>query len=166
MNVKIPCLVVLCFLLYAHTHTLEAQSMASSLGLFVFPANDQTKEQQEQDEFECFNWAKQQTGYDPINPTVVEAEQVDTSPDGSMVGGSARGAAGGAAIGAIAGDAGKGAAIGATVGAIRGRRAKKYGDAVEQAQNEQAAAEATQALADEFNKAFSACMEGKGYTVK
>jgi len=102
----------------------------------------------------------------PLNPTVVQAEQVDTSADGTAVKGAAVGAAGGAAVGAIAGDAGKGAAIGATVGGVRGIRAKKGGDAQQQQANDQAAAATSTALADDYKKAYSVCMEGKGYTVK
>jgi hypothetical protein len=65
-----------------------------------------------------------------------------------------------------AGDAGQGAAIGAVAGGLRGRRAKTVGDEMEQQQNNQAAAAQTQEMMDNFNKAFSTCMEGKGYTVK
>ncbi len=109
----------------------EGTSIAKSLGIYVFPAKKQSAEQQSQDEYECYKWAVEQSGYDPINPTKVEAKQVDTSNDGSAVRGAARGAAAGVAIGAIAGDAGKGAAIGAAAGAIRGRRHKKMNDAYE-----------------------------------
>ena len=147
---------------------LDAQesTIAKGLGLYVFPSNDQDAEQQEQDEIACYKWGKEQTGVDPINPPQIEAEQVDTSPDGSAVRGAAGGAAAGAAIGAIAGDAGKGAAIGAVAGGLRGRRAKKYGDAVEQDQANKAAAQQTEELMNNFKKAFSACMTGKGYTVQ
>ncbi|MCK5872836.1 MAG: hypothetical protein KAG26_08420 [Methylococcales bacterium] len=144
----------------------NAQSMSKSLGLHVFPANNQDQATQEVDEAECYKWAINQTGYDPINPTVVQAEQVDTSADGTAVKSSARSAAGGAAIGAIAGDAGKGAAIGATVGGVRGIRAKKGGDAQQQQANDQAAATVSGDLKTDYNNAFSACMEGKGYSVK
>ena len=71
-----------------------------------------------------------------------------------------------AAIGAIAGDAGKGAAIGAVAGGLRGRRAKVVGDEMEQQQNDAAAAAQEKEMMDNFKKAFTACMEGKGYTVK
>jgi len=37
---------------------------------------------------------------------------------------------------------------------------------VQQQRNNQAAAAAEKELMDNFKKAFSACMEGKGYTVK
>ncbi len=140
--------------------------ISKSLGVYVFPSNNQDKATQEADEMACFNWAKEQSGYDPINPTKYVGEKVDTSADGSAVVGAAKGAAAGAAIGAIAGDTGKGAAIGAVAGGIRGRRAKKVGDQRQKQANDNAASAASAAAAADYNKAFSACMEGKGYTVK
>ena len=78
-------------------------------GMYVFPAKGQDSTQQNKDESDCYTWAVQQSGVDPLNPLKVEAAQVPTGPDDDAVGGAARGAAGGAAIGAICGDAGKGA---------------------------------------------------------
>ncbi|MCA0931977.1 hypothetical protein LCM02_05910 [Lutimonas saemankumensis] len=153
-------------LLFGSLSSIQAQGIASSLGLYVFPANNQDAATQEADEMACFKWAKEQTGYDPMNPTVYQGAQVDRSADGSAVGGAALGAAGGAAIGAIAGDAGKGAAIGAVVGGVRGRRSKVVGDEMQQQANDQAAAQASKDAANDYNKAFAVCMEGKGYTVK
>ena len=140
--------------------------VSKSLGLYVFPANNQDQATQETDEFTCFKWAKEQTGYDPMNPPKYVPNQVDQSPDGSAVKGAAVGAAGGAAIGAIAGDAGEGAAIGAIVGGVRGRRAKKASNQQQQQANNNAAVAASADAKNDYNKAFSACMEGKGYTVK
>ena len=159
-------LVVLVGIVYLSGQSVIAQSLSNSLGVYVFPANNQNQATQDADESECYKWAINQTGYDPLNPTVVQGAEVDTSADGSALRGSARGAAGGAAIGAIAGDAGKGAAIGATVGVVRGARGKKAGDAQQQQANDQAAAAASADMAADYNKAFSVCMEGKGYTVK
>lgn len=162
-------IVLLVIIAFTCSIDLSAQgttSIASSLDLYVFPSNNQDQDQQESDELACYKWAKEQTGVDPMNPPQVQAEQVDRSPDGSMVVGGAKGAAAGAAIGAIAGDAGQGAAIGAVVGGLRGRRAKKTGDAVEQQYNNISADAQEQEMMDSFKKAFSACMEGKGYTVK
>ena len=144
----------------------QADGIAKSLGLYVFPSDGQDAATQEADEMACFIWAKQQSGYDPLNPPQVVGTEVDRSADGSAVVGAAGGAAAGAAIGAIAGDAGQGAAIGAVVGGIRGRRAKVVGDEMQQQANNQAAAQKQKELADNYNKAFAACMEGKGYTVK
>lgn len=165
---KIYSLLVFIILIFGFKHTALAQetTLASGLGLFVFPSNDQDKEQQDADEYACYKWAKEQTGVNPLNPPEVQAEQVDRSVDGTAVRGAAGGAAAGAAIGAIAGDAGKGAAIGAVAGGLRGRRAKVVGDEVKQQQNNAAAAGATEEMMNNFKKAFSACMEGKGYTVK
>jgi hypothetical protein len=146
--------------------TTTTSSFAKSLGIYVFPAKNQDKATQEKDDADCYRWAVEQSGIDPVNPPKVEAAQVDTSPDGTAVVGAAKGAAAGVAIGAIAGDAGKGAAIGAVAGGLAGRRAKKVGDAQEQQKNDQAAAQQTTAMMDSFKKAFTACLEGKGYTVK
>ena len=159
-------LVVLVGIVYMSGQNVMAQSLSKSLGVYVFPANNQDQATQDADESECYKWAINQTGYDPINPTVVQSDQVDTSADGTAVRSSARGAAGGAAVGAIAGDAGKGAAIGATVGGARGIGAKKGGDAQKQQANDQAASNASADLAADYNKAFAVCMEGKGYSVK
>lgn len=144
----------------------DNNGIAQSLGLYVFPSKNQNPEQQAKDEAECFTWAKNQTGVDPLNPPKVPTEKVDTSPDGSAVVGAAGGAAAGAAIGAIAGDAGEGAAIGAIVGGLRGRRASMASKQHQQAANNQAAATAEKGAMDNYKKAFTACMEGKGYTVK
>ena len=141
-------------------------SLTAKLGMYVFPANDQTPDQVNKDENDCYAWAVQQSGVDPLNPPEVQAEQVATGPDGAMIRGGARGAAGGAAIGAIAGDAGKGAAIGAVVGGVRGRRAKSAGDAAAQQQADATAQQTEANLMNSFKKAFSVCLEGKGYTVK
>jgi hypothetical protein len=91
--------------------------------------------------------------------------KADSATAGAGIKGAARGAAGGAVVGAIAGDAGTGAGVGAVVGVASGRKAKKQA----KKQAEQQAAEQSQAWAagqiDTFKKAFSACVEGKGYTV-
>lgn len=146
--------------------TAQSTGIAKSLGVYVFPSKNQSVETQNADESACYAWAKEQTGYDPLNPPKIEAAPVDTSPDGSAIVGGAKGAAGGAAIGAIAGDAGKGAAIGAVVGGVRGRRQSKHADAAQAQGNSQAAANQSAALLNDYKKAFSACMEGKGYTIK
>jgi outer membrane lipoprotein SlyB len=130
---------------------------------FVYPQKGQSKEQQQKDEYECYQWAKQQTGVDPM------ASAPSAPPASAPKGGAVRGAAGGAALGAvggaIAGDAGKGAAIGAGVGAAGGairkrRAARKQADAQEQQQA------ANQERRTTYQRAFGACMEGRGYTVK
>ncbi|HJT19855.1 MAG TPA: glycine zipper family protein [Nitrospira sp.] len=133
----------------------------AGLDVFVYPSKGQTKEQQEQDEFACYKWSKEQTGFDPTQ-TVQQA--APPPQHGQVVGGAARGAALGAIGGAIAGDAGKGAAIGAAVGGTAGAM-RRRGQARQ--------AEAAQAKAEEkyeasvagYKRAFTACMTGRDYTV-
>lgn len=139
-------------------------SSAASVGLFVNPKNNQTPQQQAEDENTCYLRAQQQTGVDPTAAPAAPAEA--PKKQGGAVKGSARGAAGGAAIGAIAGDAGTGAAIGATAGAVRGRRQqKKANKQAEQNATQQAQAQEQQKL-DSFRRAFSSCIDAKGYSVK
>lgn len=141
-------------------------AVAKKMGVYVFPTKSQTAEQQEKDKSECYTWAVQQSSYDPINPTVVQAKQVETGPDGAGVAGAAGGALVGTAIGAVSGDAGKGAAIGAISGAVLGRRRGNMAKASEQKKANNQAASTNKELEEGFIKAFSACLEAKNYTVK
>ena len=42
---------------------------------YVYPANGQSPEQQQNDEAACYSWAVQQTGVDPANPPTQQAAQ-------------------------------------------------------------------------------------------
>ena len=153
----------------------SSASPAAQLGVYVFPARSQSGEQQQLDQLRCYDWAKGQTHVDPLanatSPTVVVTGP--PPPSAPPVGHSAaRGAAGGAIFGAIAGNAGAGAAIGGAVGAVRGSRQQQAAEE-QRAAHDQAVADAVQqanaraaARREEFNKAFAACLTGKGYTVQ
>lgn len=148
-------------------------SRAQQMGLYVFPSAGQEKGVQLSDEQQCYEWAQQQSGIDPTTVTAntdsaarASGDKAASATTGATVGGAARGAAAGALIGAAAGDAGKGAAIGAAAGAVGGRRAKKRAEAqAENAGANQAVAVANDKIV-QFKKAMTACLEGKGYTVK
>ncbi len=129
---------------------------------YVYPAKGQSAEQMEKDKYQCYGWGKQQTGFDPMNPPVVSTGQANT---GRVVGGAAKGAAGGAVIGAIAGDAGKGAAIGAVTGtAARGMRNRQaVGQQQQQAQQQSAS---IAQMRSEYDRAYAVCLEGRGYSVR
>lgn len=129
----------------------------------IYPAKGQSQKQMEKDKHSCYGWAKNQTGFDPMQPP--PAAQAPPQPQGERVRGAARGAAGGAAIGAIAGDAGKGAAAGAVGGTMVGgmRQRQKKRQSAEAQQQQTANYEAQR---NNYNRAFGACMEGRGYTVK
>ena len=141
-------------------------SLNKSLGVYVFPAKDQKPDQQAMDEQACYTWAVEQSGVDPLNMPATKPDTVATGPDGSAVKGAAKGAVAGVAIGAIAGDAGKGAAIGAAAGGMKGVAGKKKKDAQKEQQAQQTAVATDQAKIDSFKKAYSACLEGKGYSIK
>jgi len=154
----------------------HSATLSSSLGLVVFPAKDQSAEKQSSDENACFGWAKTNTGIDPAaivpQPATAQAPAPASSGGKEHAGarGAAKGAAGGALVGAVAGDAGTGAAVGATVGALSAGSKRRQAKKAEEQQQQQAASQQAQASVDQqkatYNKAFSACMEGKGYSVK
>lgn len=119
---------------------------------YVYPAKGQSQQQMSKDEYECHQWAVSSTGYDPAAASGAQPGRA------GLVGGAARGAALGAIGGAIAGDAGTGAAAGAAVGAAgrllgNRRRRVEYNHA-------------KSAADQEFSRAYAACLEGRGYTVK
>jgi hypothetical protein len=127
----------------------------------VYPSQGQSMEQQGADEGQCRMFAQQNTGF---NPSQGPQQTSTSSQGGEMVGGAARGAALGAIGGAIGGNAGKGAAIGAGVGAAGGlmRRNRKKRD--NQQAQQQSINQYNQQLAT-YNRAFAACMSGRGYAV-
>ncbi len=148
------------------TSRMAYNAMSVGLNLMVFPANGQSRQEQKADEFDCYVWAMERSGVDPLNLPKVEVAATPNGAAGATVGGAARGAAAGLAIGAIAGNAGRGAAIGATAGAIGGRNAGRQAQANQRNQAQANANKEQQAIWDSFVRAFSACIAGKGYTVK
>jgi len=137
----------------------------------IFPAKDQSPEQQVQDQLAAYNWATQQTGWDPckaheqLNAQSNAAAQTANQAGGGAVKGAAKGALAGVAIGAIAGDAGKGAAIGAAAGGLTGGMRSRRTRRGASASTNQAASTFQQQFAG-WDKYYVAAMEGKGYTVK
>lgn len=139
------------------------QSISTSLGVIVYPAKGQPPQLQSKDEGECYAWAKQQTGIDPVAVANTPTRQSGPAVGGGeRVAGAARGALGGVAIGAIAGDAGEGAAIGAVAGTMLGGRKARQNKAAKEQQAQQSQA----ATLQHFNKAFGVCLDGRGYTVR
>ena len=142
--------------------------------LIIYPAKGQSAEQQDRDRYECHRWAVDQTGFDPSNPSSAASSgssaQRQREPilgrgsQPNAVRGGARGAALGAVGGAIAGDAGKGAAVGAGVGALGGaiRRRDRQSDA----SRSNAPPTTSTTASSAYNRAMSACLTGRGYSVK
>lgn len=131
--------------------------------LYIYPNKGQSPEQQSRDRYDCHTWAVQQTGVDPTRAQA--GPPTSPPPKGGVFKGAARGAAVGAIGGAIAGDAGEGAAIGAaTGGVIGGMKQRGQARSQQQAQANQAAQQQSAYAA--YDRALSACLSGRGYTVK
>ena len=135
--------------------------------VFVYPAKGQSAEQQTLDKAQCADWAKQQTGFDPMNPPKAEVAQVEDKSGGA----SARGLARGAIVGSVVGKATnlkrtESAAAGAVIGSVR---SGKSAQAQQQAQANQTQQQAQADMAksrDTYHRAYKACLEGRGYTAK
>ena len=138
--------------------------------MYAYPNKGQSQEQQEKDQFECFNWSKQQSGFDPMAmPTASAPPPQDKSTGPGLLGGAAVGAGAGAIGGAISGgNAGKGAAIGAGIGGLLGGlKSNSQKNKNKQKRNdwERQQANQYQQQRNNYNRAYSACMTGRGYTV-
>jgi hypothetical protein len=133
----------------------------------IYPSKGQSADQQNKDQGECYVWAKQQTGIDPVAVAQTSSSQPPPAgPQGERVRGAAGGAVAGAVIGGVANDdAGKGAAVGAVVGTMAGGARQRRTARAQEQQTQQAQAQSQGAMAT-YNRAFAACMEGRGYVVK
>jgi hypothetical protein len=160
---KIESYAVRCIVGVCAIAVVMAANLYAAQDPIVFPAKGQSNQQMESDKYACYSWAKGQTGFDPMKAPTATAPPPPTQ--GGVVQGAAKGAVAGVAIGAIAGDAGKGAAIGAAAGGMVGGAKKKQSQQQQQQYAQQQAAGYEQKRG-EYNRAWSACMEGKGYTVK
>ena len=143
--------------------------------VYFYPKEGQTTEQQSRDHYECYNWAVQQTGFDPSQSSIPPERRVKVVPMPPPGHDTAILAIAGAVLGAlIAGPrhAGAGALIGAGSGAVVGA-ASDVSRQQQALQMEEAYANRDQALdaryegkANDFRRAMSACLEGRGYNVQ
>jgi len=155
--------IILCPILLFFVTLVAGPALAQEL--IIFPSQGQSDEQMEQDKYSCYQWAKKETGFDPMAPpTATEAPPKAEPKKGGVV----RGAALGAAVGGIAGGsdgAGKGAAVGGLMGGARRRGQSRTEQQKQEQWAQEQAAQYTQRR-NTYNRAYAACLEGKGYTVK
>ncbi|PKN66592.1 MAG: glycine zipper family protein [Deltaproteobacteria bacterium HGW-Deltaproteobacteria-12] len=143
--------------------------------VYFYPKMGQTTDQQSRDQYECYNWAMQQTGFDPSQSSIPPERRVKVvamPPPGHNT---AVLAIAGAVLGAlIAGPrhAGAGALIGAGSGAVVGATSdisrEQYAQQMDEAynRNDQALDARYEGKARDFRRAMGACLEGRGYSVK
>lgn len=60
--------------------------------VYIYATKGQGQQQQEKDKYECYNWARQQTGFDPMARPQATSPPPQQSSVGAL-GGAARGAA-------------------------------------------------------------------------
>lgn len=137
---------------------------------YIYPTKGQSQQQTEMDKGQCYTWAVQQSKYDPANPPPPPPPPSGggSQQGGQMAGGLFGGALLGGGIGAISGHAGEGAAIGALFGGLRSARRSQQ-QQQEQQQQQMAYAQQQQASRSQglnnYQRAFRACMNGRGYNV-
>ena len=99
---------------------------------FAYPTKGQTEQQQQQDHFACYSWAKEQTGVDPSQLPPV------TTPQSSQQAQPVRGLF---------------------------RRREEQQQQQQQAQAKAQANATEQQRLQTYDRAWTACMQGRGYTV-
>lgn len=144
--------------------------------VYFYPKAGQSTEQQSRDHYECYNWAVQQTGFDPSKSSIPPAQRVKVVPMPPPGHDTAVLAITGAVLGALIGGphhAGQGALIGAGSGAVVGA-ASDVSRQQQAQQMQEAYVNRDQALnarheeekARDFRRAMGACLEGRGYSVQ
>jgi outer membrane lipoprotein SlyB len=149
--------------------------IAALTQVYFYPKSGQTTKQQSRDHYECYNWAMDQTGFDPSVSSIPSEQRVRVVPMpppghdtvvmsiagavlGALIAGP-RHAAQGALIGGASG-----AAVGATSDISRQESARQLEEAY--ANRNQARDLHYERKALDFRRAMSACLEGRGYSVQ
>ncbi|HUN54528.1 MAG TPA: glycine zipper 2TM domain-containing protein [Smithella sp.] len=153
----------------------QNQNITAITQIYFYPTKGQSTQQQSKDHYACYNWAMDQTGFDPSESSIEPEQRVRVVPMpppghdtivmsiagavlGALIAGP-RHAGGGALIGAASG-----AMLGATSDISREESAKQMEEAY---QNHNEAIDLhKEKRALQFRRAMSACLEGRGYTVK
>lgn len=155
------------------TEPAQRENVTAITQVYFYPAKGQSTEQQSRDQYACYNWAIDQTGFDPSASSIAPDKRVRVVPMpppghdtvvmsiagavlGALIGGRHH-AAGGALIGAAGG-----AMAGAVSDVTRAEQARQMEEAY---QNRDQAVDVHRRALD-FRRAMSACLEGRGYNVR
>ena len=146
-----------------------------STQVYVYPTKGQSPEQLSRDRYECYLWSVRQTGFDPSQTSLAPHQRVEVVPMPPSGSDTAAGAIAGAVIGAVVADprhtaagAVGGAIVGGALGAASDASREAQAKQVQQRYDRQSAARNAQLeeQAGNYRRALSACLEGRGYTVK
>jgi hypothetical protein len=159
---------------YAVATILLLTGSALAQEMVIYPSQGQSNEQMEQDKFQCYSWSKNESGFDPMAlPTASEPPPAKEAPKGGVARGAVRGTLLGGAVGKIAGSSKSdtrtglkaGAATGALVGGMRRNSQVREEDQQRKNWEQQQVNQYAQGRTN-YNRAYAACMEGRGYSVK
>jgi hypothetical protein len=159
----------------AAPNVAASTAIPADADIYVYPSKGQTDKQLDRDRYECHNWAAAQSHYNPSEPHLAPHQQIQVvampAPGRETVAGAVTGAVIGASV-AGPRDTGGGAVVGAVAGAIIGAssesaRQKETARVNGRMSAEQEAERARlERQASDYRRAISACLEGRGYTVK
>lgn len=153
----------------------ETQPPPPPIRVYFYPNHGQSQEQQDRDRYECYLWAKGQTGYDPSAPTLAPPTRVEVVPQPPPGTGAALGAVTGAVLGAAVasrhsrpGSALLGALAGGLIGSAAEAASQEQTARVQEYYDRQAGQRTAviERQAEDYRRALAACLEGRGYTVR
>lgn len=140
--------------------------------VYFYPTRGQSAAQQDRDRYECYLWARRQTGFDPSVPQLAPHQRLRVAPEPPPGHDTAAGAVTGAVLGAVVAPPDR-TVEGAAVGAVAGAMVGAASDAARQQQAEQLeqryqrqTATRVELQARNYRRALSACLEGRGYRVR
>lgn len=140
--------------------------------IVVYPASGQSAQQLDRDRYECHLWAVRESRYDPSRYARDDPPAPRVEPDPPSGYSTTTGAVVGAVIGAAVANprrTAEGAAIGAVVGGVAGsaedRARESHAQAIEDSYARQSEYRQDR-RADGYRRALTACLEGRGYTVR
>jgi len=157
------------------TQPAQDQNITAITQVYFYPNKGQSTQQQSRDHYACYNWAVDQTNFDPSASSIVPEQRVRVVPmpppgqdtiamsiAGAVLGALITGprhAGGGALIGAASG-----AMLGASSDISREESARQMEEAYQNHNQARDLRKERKAL--DFRRAMSACLEGRGYTVR
>lgn len=141
--------------------------------VYIFAKEGQSAKQQREDEGYCEAWTQEQTGVSPdyvhgelnVIGSVEGSAQKTGSAGGALIKGAAAGAIFGG-MGNIDDEWGRGAARGAFASTLRRREKNKEAQQQQAVEAHNNRVYGLQKKLEEHKRAFSACMDARGYSVK
>ena len=156
------------------THTTDSAPLPTTT-IYFYPARGQSEARQDRDRYECYKWAVQQSGFDPGQAQLAPHQRILVTPTAPQGTDAAAGAIGGAIVGSMLSpghDHGFGLVFGAITGAILGTAsddARQQQATQVQQQYDARYAQRYAGLEKQargYQRAMTACLEGRGYTVR